>query len=247
MKACARLPLLTLLPLALVVTGCGPSSRSHAAAAATATPGAAAATLVASARPLRVEVDFVEGRRPSDRALDLLRQRLVERTDHPSVEVVLDDVLPATLAAVDEDAPAHLQTLDDVRRVAAACRDVAPEGVEVVHVLYLDGEADPSLGHDLVGAAWAPTEVVLFPDAILRGTGGAVRRAEDVEAWTLVHEAGHLLGLVGLGAPELVAHEDAYRRGHCAEPGCVVGWQANERATDFCPRCKDDLRALGGR
>jgi hypothetical protein len=141
-----------------------------------------------------------------------------------------------------------LHTLEHLRMLDAVHRDGWPtDEVGVIHVLYLDGAADPSVGDHLVGAAFGPTSIVLFRDAISEAVGGASRRMSEVERWTLVHEAGHVLGLVGLGAPQVTPHGMPYRPGHCDQPGCVMGWTADERATDFCPRCKDDLRALGGR
>lgn len=226
----------------LVAMGCGPSSRGADSFAPVGAPGGAAAALVGpSTNTLRVEIDFVEGRAPSERALELLRQRLEERTDHPGgVEVVLDDVIPPTgLERVG---------LADLQALAHRWEDGWPTADKaVVHVLYLDGAADPALGHDLLGVAWATTSVALFPDAIDAAVGGSNTRRELLERWTLVHEAGHVLGLVGLGAPQVVFHQAAYHPGHCATPGCVMGWSADELATDFCYRCKDDLRAIGGR
>lgn len=230
------------LSAGIVAMGCGPSS-SSARGATPLGPGSAAAALVGPARHarLRVEIDHVQGHRPSDDALALLRQRLEERTDHPGgVEVVVDDVLPPTERA--------LHTIEHLRMLDAVHRDGWPtDEVGVIHVLYLDGAADPSVGDHLVGAAFGPTSIVIFLDAIGEAVGDAPRRMAEVERWTLVHEAGHVLGLVGLGAPQVVPHVEAYRHGHCDQPGCVMGWTVDERATDFCPRCKDDLRAIGGR
>lgn len=229
------------LVLSGLVMGCGPSSRSFAGT--TSQPGGAAAALVGRTAhaTLRVEIDHVEGREPSPAAIELLRLRLSERTDHPGgIEVVIDDVLPPT--GVDQ------HTADGLRALAHRHSDGWPTAEKgVVHVLYLDGEGHPSLGHDLLGAAFGARSVVLFPDAIDRAVGGSESRRALVERWTLVHEAGHVLGLVGLGAPQVVVHEASHHAGHCATPGCVMGWSADERATDFCERCKDDLRAIGGR
>lgn len=221
----------------IFVAGCGPSSRSSGATSGD-VPGAAALALIGPGvhRALRVEVDHVAGRAPDAAALELLRQRLLERTDHPDgVEVVIDDVLSPT--------GRELHTVDDLQALARAHRD-GHDGV--IHLLYLDGAADPSLGHDLLGAAFGATSIVVFPDAISSAVGGSITRAREVERWTLVHEAGHVLGLVNLGAPQVVAHEHAYKRGHCDQHGCVMRFSADERATDFCPRCKDDLRMIGG-
>lgn len=221
----------------LLVAGCGPASRSSASPGDA--PGAAAVALVGPEvhRSLRVEIDHVAGRAPDEGALELLRQRLLERTDHPDgVELVVDDELAPT--------GREQHTADDLRALARAHRD---GGEGVIHVLYLDGAADPSLGHDLLGAAYGATSLVLFPDAISAAVGGSTTRALEVERWTLVHEAGHLLGLVNLGAPQVIPHEQAYQRGHCDQHGCVMRFSADERATDFCARCKDDLRVIGGR
>ena len=44
-----------------------------------------------------------------------------------------------------------------------------------------------------------------------------------------------------------LSHEDMMRRGHCKERGCVMRFSADAHADDFCPRCKEDLAAAGGR
>lgn len=238
-------PVLVALSAAALVAGCGPSSRgprtTTAATAPTTTASAAALVGPTAHRLLRVEVDHVEGHAPDPAALELLWLRLAERTDHADgVEVVVDDVLPPT--------GRERHTVDDVRALAAACLDGWPtDDVGVIHVLYLDGEADFAFDYSLAGAALGHTTIVLFHAAIARAAGGQAAWAAEIERSTLVHEAGHVLGLVGDGAPEVLPHQDAAQPGHCDQPGCVMGWTPDEQAMDFCPRCKDDLRAIGGR
>lgn len=232
-----------LLCMGLFAAGCGPSSRGSGATAAATSPAspAAAAALVGPDvhRTLRVEVDHVEGHAPDAAALDLLHRRLVERTDHPDgVEVVVDDVLPPT--------GREQHTVEQVRALAASCRDPVASDVGVIHVLYLDGEADFSFDYDLAGAAMGTT-IVVFHAAIRRAAAEDAAWAAEIERSTLVHEAGHVLGLVGDGAPEVTPHQDPTQPGHCDQPGCAMGWTPDEQAMDFCERCRDDLRAIGGR
>ena len=86
----------------------------------------------------------------------------------------------------------------------------------------------------------------------------------DVEAATLTHEFGHLLGLVDLGTPEVNPHEDPAAENHCLTDGCLMraelefggGLMAlmEKRAAKGLAQipvldaeCINDLQAIGGR
>jgi hypothetical protein len=226
------------LPLLLLtLTACGPSSRSHSSAT---TAGATAPALLSASTPgLRIEVDYVADRPPTRAALTLLRQRLGEVCDKPSgVEVVVDDPLPRSSGR-------KRWTTADLQLLEAERRDLPRQaGWETIYVVLVEGEGEPELGTWPLGYAYGPTSVAVFIDQV---RSSANQTNGDAEAWVLLHEVGHLLGLVGRGAPQVTFHEDLEHRHHCVEARCVMRKTADARDTDYGPRCREDLRAAGGR
>ncbi len=231
-----RAALLATAGLAFVVAGCAPSGGSHHEAST----GLAANSLLTASQPtLRIELDHVADHAPSTPALALLRQRATERCDKPGgVELLVDEGF-ARRPSAGEQAPrswslAELQTFETAHR---------RPGTDV-YVLLVDGPGDPSLGQTPLGWAYGSSSIAVFVDAL---RDAAPISGGDPEGRVYVHELGHLLGLVGHGLPQVTQHEDMVRRGHCKERGCVMRFSADARADDFCPRCKEDLAAAGGR
>lgn len=232
---------LSLVSLAtLTLSACGPSSSSGSRGATGTTAGATAPALLSASTPgLRVEVDHVADRPPTRAALALLRQRLGEVCDKPSgVEVVVDDPLPRSTGR-------KRWTTADLQLLEAQHRDLpAQAGWDTIYVVLVDGEGEPELGTWPLGYAYGPTSVAIFIDQV---RGSATQTNGDAEAWVLLHEVGHLLGLVDRGARQVTFHEDVEEPKHCAEPRCVMRKRADARDTDYGPRCREDLRAAGGR
>jgi hypothetical protein len=231
-----RAALLASVSLAFVVAGCAPSG-GHDHAGST---GLSANSLLTAAEPtLRIELDHVADHVPGTAALALLRQRATERCDKPGgVELLVDERF-ARRPSAGETAPrpwslAELQTFETAHRRPGT----------TVYVLLVDGPGDPALGASPLGWAYGSSSIAVFADAL---RDAAPISGGDPDGWVLVHELGHLLGLVGHGTPQVTQHEDMIRRGHCKERGCVMRFSADARADDFCPRCKEDLAAAGGR
>jgi hypothetical protein len=203
---------------------------------------------------LWIEVDTVAGRTPDFGALELLRTRLEERCDKPGgVHFFLDDEIPAS------QFPAVLGS-DDLDAIEDAYRGTYSNlqaGMAAMYVLCVPGgfEEDSSEGRH-AGLAYRGASIALFLDGCDQGDDRYKTTAE-VEALTLVHEAGHLLGLVNSGVPMVTAHEDLERPGHDANPNSVMHWAidverygSNLGDADFAqfgPECIEDLQAFGGR
>lgn len=174
---------------------------------------------------LVVEVDHVAGLAPDPRALSAAEDLLRDVTDKRSVTVTSGstiDPLPSQLDGADLRA-AHRSTLDQPIDRSTA----------VLHILYVDGaieDAEELLGASMVRGRSA--QIFVFGerlDAMAQpalGPGGAVLAADEVEvrleAYTLVHELGHVLGLVDNGAPMASEHEDPRRPGHSLNPESVM-------------------------
>jgi len=120
---------------------------------------------------------------------------------------------------------------------------------------YLDDEGEPN--YSVLGVSIVDTPVIaVFKDVVLNSSSQmAVRRF--VEQATLVHEFGHIMGLVDNGVPMVTDHLDPEHERHCINEDCVMYW-LNEGASDlrdfaeqlistdsaimYCAECLDDTR-----
>jgi hypothetical protein len=246
-----RTPSLIAIGLLSVLAGCNTSSSSSgAAASAPAQNGAGAlAAQTVSAGPghdaLVVYVDWVEGQQPGVETLDLLERRLSERCQKPGgVHVLYGGALQGVRKGVYEEA--DLQAL---ARTAPPREPLGGEAVEL-QVIFVDGAgAVTEHEDDRLGLAISPSQVAVFAETV----AAHAPSAERLGAAVALHELGHLMGLVNLGAPLSAPHADPLNLAHCQNNGCLMTARSNnwglrrDVEPDFCADCKADLQALGGR
>lgn len=173
---------------------------------------------------LTVEVDYVHeletrGRAPSQAALGFARQTLQEVTAKRSIEVVGPDPIDLPYRG-----PTQNRTMEEIHELHAASLDTAEvdepgnDGSFTLHVLYVNGNrAEGSV------AGYSQGEyVVLFPDAYDVTPRFSTRQPEIIhsERAVLVHEIGHSMGLVDMGAPE--TEERTYGCCHSQNPESVM-------------------------
>jgi hypothetical protein len=102
--------------------------------------------------------------------------------------------------------------------------------------MLIDGRSDQDdVSNRVLGLAWDHAHVALFMDSIdaVCVTMGCPPRMLDQllpagQYAILLHELGHLLGLVNLGLPMVEEHEDPDSVGHCDNPDCNM-YHAFER------------------
>ena len=225
------------------------------AAATTSAAGSFAADYLRSTNFTRlvVEVDYPANRPPTPASLELLHDRLVERCDKPDgVVVVADDAIP-------ESEMLSIMPLDRVQALEDRYRDTFSDlatKTAAMYVLYVTGHSDMDKdGGQLLGIAHRGGSIAYFVDRAERGDDLFVTTAE-VEGTGLVHEAGHLLGLVGGGVPQTTYHVDPNSTFHDVDPDCVMYFLihvptalpnlGDEDFAQFDRHCVDDLEAFGG-
>lgn len=205
---------------------------------------------------LAVEVGWPEGRPPAQAVLDLVRDRLTERCDKPDgVEVELGEAIPAH-----EFPPAP--TFADLGRLEDAHRRVYSDEAEktaAMYVLLTLGESagdEVDAGARVLGAAYRGGSVAVFLEAADQGTN-PFGTTDEMVGMALVHEVGHLLGLVNRTVPAVTDHEDPAHPGHDVDPTSVMFWYT--QVPRVVPNLGDpdfaqfgaasiaDLRAFGGR
>jgi hypothetical protein len=218
-------------------------------------PGAFAADFIRGTNftTLTIEVDYPESRPPTPAALDFLRERLLERVDKLDVVIVVDDAIP------DDRFPFSL-SVSEVQDIEDEYRDTVSDSsskTAAAYLLYVRGKSDDDQGSaKVLGMAHRGGSVVLFVDNADDSTS-ALMTNEDFEAAGVLHELGHLLGLVNGGIPMVEDHEDLEHPFHTTDFTCVMFWLVggivpsgfhlgDDEFARFGPFSVQDIQAFGG-
>jgi hypothetical protein len=225
-------------------------------AAQTSFPGEFAADFLRRTRftNLLVEIDYPVGYPPSTAAMNLLQDRLSERCDKPGgVTILEDDAIPLA------EFPSSLD-VSDLENLENAHRDNFADSntqTAVMYILYVKGNSSLGGGPNtqVLGLTYHGSSVALFVDVANQGNN-AFETTAEVEGTAIVHEAGHVLGLVNGGCPMVVPHEDLAHTGHDSSAASCMYWliqiphlTPNIGDPDFAPygaNCEDDVAAAGG-
>jgi predicted Zn-dependent protease len=198
---------------------------------------------------LVVEVQYVEGFRPTDAALQDLATFLAARLNKPGgIDIQLGTGLPVQ--------PQSSYSADAVRALEQQHRTAFTEGRTIAAWLaFLPGEF--AGGANVLGIAYQNTSMAIFVEKIGQHTGGPLEPSrQTVEATVANHEFGHLLGLVNNGSPMQDEHQDEPHGEHCENEDCLMHYSV--RLTDFLSNllggmpqldqdCLADLQANGGK
>ena len=214
------------------------------------TTGASAADLLAADAfdSLVVQVQYVEGHRPTDQGLAILHDFLAARLNKP--RGISIEIEPIQIAGQATWSVSDVAALEEEHRTA-----YSEGGTLAVYFLFLDGEFSDDA--DVLGFAYYNTSMAIFGEKIEDNTGGALQPSRStVEGIVLKHEMGHNMGLVANGSPMQTEHQDEGNGKHCDDENCLMYWAV--RTLDFIqsltgegpeldPNCIDDLQANGGK
>lgn len=209
---------------------------------------------------IRIQIGFVSGLRPTDEALNNIRQFLLERTFKTDISFEF-----LQLASPGEES----LTLQEIATLENENRTAYNEGRTLaIYIYFADAPAE---GDDLdggtitLGAVYRNTSMVVHASTLRHISGRSLLiSTADVETATLGHEFGHLFGLVDLTTPEVTPHEDTEAANHCNVEGCLMqakleftasakAWIETRTAKDAAlvpeldAACIQDLQAIGGR
>lgn len=164
---------------------------------------------------LRIVIDHVPGAGPNEAALEVLKATAAEVLDKREVLITKHGDIPAK-------GKDHAYSFQEVNEIEKTHREEYSDGdTAVLYVLYLDGHSsqDTDKG-SILGAAYHASSVVMFKETLRKaaeqnkgdipGIYGSTREdMEDIiERAVLVHEFGHILGLVDNGIPMQTDHLD---------------------------------------
>lgn len=170
------------------------------------------------ARSLLVEVDWMSGRKPSASSLAHLESILRRELAKPDgVKVAFGGEISTARTS---------WTVDDMAAAERRFRAQRSSGSRVtMWVAFVGGSF--SENDSALGAAFAASAAVVFRDRISDATS-AVLLAPEIERSVLVHEAGHLLGLVNIGYRSPRNHEDPAHPHHSVNPDSVMYWAVED-------------------
>ncbi|MEE9593093.1 MAG: hypothetical protein V3W28_05890 [Thermoplasmata archaeon] len=188
---------------------------------------------------LVLEVDHTPGDRPTAVALTVLEARLTTYTAKESIEIVFQAI------AVNAT---EFTTLDLVE-LERANRDQATGGdTFALYILSISGELTDGGGRAL-GAAYSASSLAIFKDVIRTATIGLGPSVADVESSVLVHEIGHIMGLVNLVYTSDLPYEDSEHPFHSDNNTDVMFWAIEsapfaQAPNDFGFETRYDLQKL---
>lgn len=194
---------------------------------------------------LIIEYSYVQGFPPSDFARETLLSTIEEICHKDSVVETKNEMIPQRPGRNRYDRDGVEDMLEEYRG------NERGEGTMVLYVLYLDGEWSDK--PNVLGLSFGGQNIVIFKHTIITVTQRSPNLdVEVVESSVLVHEFGHILGLVGIGYDS--EHEDKEHKHHCDESqgSCVMSYTVEIRVgedsepppLEFCTLCMDDLELI---
>lgn len=213
---------------------------------------------------LKIQIGHVRGFRPAVSAINDLVEFLKERTFKETVEIEyleLDSPDQETL------------TLQEIVNLERDHRTAFNTGKTLaIYIYFSDAPSDnddPESNLVTLGAVYRNTSMVIYESSIRNlANRSRVLSVATVETATLIHEFGHLFGLVNIGTPMVNPHEgtttndegEEVGNRHCNQPNCLMLAELefgaamgkmltarNGQVPTLDPECLRDLRANGGR
>ncbi len=198
---------------------------------------------------LTLEVDYVEGFKPTPQAISALQQFLESHLNKPAgISINLDEPIPSS--------GKDTLTVQDVVGMENQYRSTFTDGTDLgVYMIVTDGIYTKE---NVLGFAYYNTSVAIMEERIRQISGGFGEPSTSVvEESVIKHELGHLLGLVNNGTPAIANHHDEEHGAHCTNEDCLMyyavqsaGFMSNllgSSAPGLDDNCIQDLKANGGK
>lgn len=218
-------------------------------------PGTAANDFLADSNftDLVVEVDYMPGYAPNERAIDSLKAFFNQRLHKSSVTIKEPTEIPS--------GGQDRYSANDVRNLEQDHRSTFAQGDTLAaYFVIVDGKYSE---RNLLGIAYYNTSNAFFGPAYDEASSGVGSPSRyQIEATSFRHEFGHLFGLVGIprsGTEMQEPHKDPDHGNHCDDDTCLM-YYATE-TTDLVgntvgsdgeiahldANCLADLQANGGK
>ncbi len=201
---------------------------------------------------LIVEILYVNGFQPTTATVDNLKAFLSQRLNKSG---------GITIIQTPVSSPGNSSySLDAIKNTENAFRTQNTNGTTLTACFFFaDADyASNSGSSKVLGIAYGNSSMCIFEKTIREFSGGLTQpSATTLETTVILHEFGHILGLVNNGTPMQAQHQDAANGKHCDDKNCLMYWSvetsdvvANILGSNIPAlnsKCLDDLRANGGK
>ncbi|WP_047416189.1 hypothetical protein [Cellulophaga sp. Hel_I_12] len=214
---------------------------------------------------LKLEIGYVKDFRPTATTIADLVEFLKEYTFKEIIEI--------TYLELDSPNKETLK-LQEVADLETKNRTAFNQGKTLaVYIYFSDAPSDddePEADLVTLGAVYRNTSMVIYESTIINLAAKSTRISTGtVETATLLHEFGHLFGLVNIGSDMVNPHEgvttdevsgEEIGNKHCNQDGCLMRAELefgagmrkmitakNGQVPDYDTECLLDLKANGGR
>jgi predicted Zn-dependent protease len=241
--------------LLLLATGCvkviaGEEERIDVSALHNKRFGASARDFLSSEQytSLKIEVQYMAGYKPDEQALRNLHLFLARYLNKPAGIFINTKEIDAVADTVMN----HQDLVALERRTRS---EYTHKNTLAVHLVYTNGEY---VNPRILGLAYQNTSAVIFGKMIQKHSGriGQPDRTK-LETTVLLHEMGHLLGLINKGTDMQSDHKDDDHESHCSNKDCLMyysigtqdrfGYLVRGNIPALDAHCERDLKANGGR
>jgi hypothetical protein len=180
------------------------------------------------------------------------------------VELVFDDVISTDTIGN------TVFSIEDIKALGAEYRSLEPPAEAAgLYILMVDGTYEGDTAEDYaMGFSFGGSGIAVFRDNVKRATDNAQNAASPfvigiTTSSLIIHEFGHILGLVNNGVEMVSAHQDEAYGNHCDDDKCIMHWEADRprlaqtiggsagpdgpKLLTFGPRCIADLTAAASK
>lgn len=199
-----------------------------------------------------IEVLYVQGFEPEAQTLSNLRNFMQARLNKPGgITINQRQIASPGLAPYDINEIAGIESLHRTF--------YNNSNVLTLFLLFVDGNyATDTASNFTLGTAYRNTSFVMFENTIQNLSNSPLEpNRVTLESTVILHELGHLLGLVNLGSTMQTEHNDEAHDKHCDNENCLMFWKTGnssmigEMVGSGIPQldanCLDDLQANGGK
>ena len=201
---------------------------------------------------LTVEIQYVTGNAPTAGTVSNLQNFLQQR---------LNKSIGITITQNEIASPGKsLFSVEDVQQIEKANRTQNTNNKALTaYLFFADGDYSANVGSSKVlGFAYGSSSMAIFEKTIRGYAGGIGQPTVTVlESTVLLHEFGHIMGLVNNGTPMQTAHQDAANGKHCNDQNCLMYYtvETSDVVSNLTggnipvlnTACINDLKANGGK
>jgi predicted Zn-dependent protease len=164
-------------------------------------------------KSLVVEIQYVTGYKPGPKTVNHLRNFLETYLNKPKgINIILNAIDPTADDALSMEEVAVIEKKERTRFVN--------QDTIAIYILFTDG-VHP--GNKILGMAYRNTSAVVYGKAVRKYSSMSGRLTyQELETAVLLHEIGHLLGLVNKGTTQTSAHNHSTFHDHCNNRRCLM-------------------------